>query len=110
MTDKEKLAEQYNAFCEELGLIKPIEILNACEVLDKVYKQGKHDATRWHYPSKGELPKEDANYFVTLERFSNKERIITTTWYSQEDGWGGFEALFYRVIAWQYIEPPQEEV
>jgi len=26
MTDKDKLAEQYNTFCEELGLTKPIVI------------------------------------------------------------------------------------
>lgn len=105
MTDKEKLAEQYNAFCEELGLTKPVEILNACVVLDNVYQQGKHDATVWHYPSRGELPPRgkqvlcwlwNGNYCLAYKR--------------EDDEWttnGRF--TFDGVRCWQYIIPPKEE-
>ena len=66
---------------------------------------------QWHYPSRGEYPTEDASYFVTLEHLRGfKERFVSTASYYKEYGWGGFEPLFYRVVAWMPLpEPPKEE-
>ena len=64
---------------------------------------------QWHYPSKGEYPTEDTSYFVTLEHLCGfKERFVTTASYYKEYGWGGFEPLFYRVVAWMPLPEPYE--
>ena len=65
---------------------------------------------QWRYPSKGELPTEDASYLVTLEHLRGfKERFVTTASYYKEYGWGGFEPLFYRVVAWMLLPEMAKE-
>ena len=65
----------------------------------------------WKYPSKGEVPDKDASYFVTLEHLHGfKERFVTTASYYKEYGWGGFEPLFYRVVAWMPLPEPPKDV
>ena len=101
MTDKEKLAEQYNAFCEAFGIVKPQAILEACVALDKIVELVKVEATKWHYPSKGEYPTDGEQVFVA--------------WTSE----GSYDVVKFRhclwgmklspPYAWQYIEPPKEE-
>jgi len=66
------------------------------------------EATKWHYPSKGELP--DDNEIVLL---SIKGRV----WKRMEFGqWNGqffvandSDYSTKEILAWQYIVPPKEE-
>jgi len=74
------------------------------------YDEGFYDATKWHYPSKGELPEKDVkclvhtiadNYYVALIDSSDK------CWCTGE--------MFEKILRpgdidrWQYIELPKEE-
>ena len=67
----------------------------------------------WHYPSKGELPKEGDKYLVVLFKDDEEPHIAEV-----KDGW--FKHPVFSeylcpcdsdtVFAWQYIVPPKEEV
>ena len=66
----------------------------------------------WHYPSKGELPKEGDKYLVVLFKDDEEPHIAEV-----KDGW--FKHPVFSeylcpcdsdtVFAWQYIVPPKEE-
>lgn len=105
MTDKEKLVEQYNAFCDAFGIVKPQAIIEACVALDNIVEIAKAEATKWHYPSKGEYPTEkDRQYFC-------KVKDCQEEWY-EVVGWTGKYWILNddeQVIAWQYFVPPKEE-
>ena len=75
-------------------------------MLKQAYEQGRADATKWHYPSQGELPPRgeqvlcwlwNGNYILAFIREDNE---WTTNGKNAFDG----------VKCWQYIEPPKEEV
>ena len=60
------------------------------------------EATRWHYPSKGEYPTENGKYLVDW-RGEYGEHIDI-------DQWSNGRWLYIgEVVAWQYIVPPKEE-
>lgn len=67
------------------------------------------EATKWHYPSKGEYPQNNKWVFVYL----NDETCTVGLYCSwSEIKWiDNYEnEIYYRdVVAWQYIVPPKEE-
>ena len=63
------------------------------------------EADRWHYPSRGEYPKEGETVLVAFQEGGS--------WYFadaeyHEGGWASAADLGH-IIAWQYIIPPKEE-
>lgn len=71
------------------------------------------EADRWHYPSKGEYPPKGRqilayawnvhNVLAKYDTFDGKDRFVTF------DAYNGFIEI-KKVIRWQYIIPPKEEV
>ena len=73
------------------------------------YDEGVYDATKWHYPSKGELPPKWGFYLVTLE-YSDKRFVTLASWHELEHKWHGFNGEWYNPIAWMPLpDPPKEE-
>lgn len=73
----------------------------------------------WHYPSKGELPPMDERVYLWMEgdvfpvvakRHAFKSHNEEWSW---DCYWGSGFILKHndeRIVAWQYIVPPKEEV
>lgn len=59
----------------------------------------------WHYPSKGELPEKDGEYFITV-RLEGGGFLNALALYYVDRGWLG---MFNKPYAWQYITSPKEE-
>ena len=59
----------------------------------------------WHYPSKGELPEKDGEYFITV-RLEGGGFLNALALYYVDRGWLG---MFNKPYAWQYITLPKEE-
>lgn len=70
---------------------------------------GYNKANEWHYPSKGELPKEDKEYLVYMNDGTIDIQEITM----DGDGhyyFNGISWAFNDLIAWRELpEPPKEE-
>jgi hypothetical protein len=70
------------------------------------------EATKWHYPSKGEYPPKGKqilayawnvhNVLAKYDTFDGKDVFVTF------DAYNGFIEI-KKVIRWQYIVPPKEE-
>lgn len=111
-----------------------MRLIDADELLKNAYKSGDWDRGEhpmvvdvediegaptvdlWHYPSKGEVPPFDKHLSdenEVLLYFRNKSKAIG--WYiktKDREGWltdYGWEPLD-KVLAWQYIISPKEEV
>lgn len=78
------------------------------------------EASRWHYPSKGEYPPrnskyDDLNYSVNVLTFTDEsvfEPSVVAYYIPEADLWRDCvheEPLEAKVLAWQYIIPPKEE-
>lgn len=73
----------------------------------------------WHYPSKGEYPPMDERVYLWMEgdvfpvvakRHAFKSHNEEWSWYCY---WGSGFILKHndeRIVAWQYIVPPKEEL
>ena len=59
----------------------------------------------WKYPAKGELPKKDGEYLITV-KIEGGGYINAFAIYVVDRGWLG---IFNKPYAWQLIEPPKEE-
>lgn len=59
----------------------------------------------WHYPSKGELPEKDGEYFITV-KIEGGGFLNALALYYVDRGWLG---MFNKPYAWQYITSPKEE-
>lgn len=75
------------------------------------YDAGLH-ADRWHYPSKGEYPKDDEEVLCCFYGLTS----FKVGWYDITDqSWCFHSSIIYpkggadNIIAWQYIVPPKEE-
>lgn len=80
-------------------------------------KENAPTVNLWHYPSKGELPDKDWKKHplnVSKECFVLTKRGVglIATWDNDYETW--FEKATHfsvmEVIAWQYFEPPKEEI
>ena len=61
----------------------------------------------WHYPSRGEYPTENGEYFVTVIRYKETGEMVVDT---DVDRWNGFSWCYFEPIAWMPLpEPPKEE-
>ena len=93
MTDEEK--------CELLGIIQG---------KDKVIQELKK-ANEWHYPSKGEYPKEGENVLcyckiVDVKFYSTGHTVIGGD--SKIRWWSSDRSEKLKVYAWKEITPPKE--
>ena len=97
-----------------------MRLIDADELKKQAYKSGDWDkplvvdvadiddaptVDQWHYPSKGEYPKEGETVLVAFQEdgfwyFANAEY--------HEGGWASVVDLG-NIVAWQYIIPPKEE-
>ena len=79
------------------------------------YDDGKNDTTKWHYPSRGELPDKDWSKHplnVSKECFVVTKRGVGTIARWDDDYRTWFEKprlAVIDVIAWQYFVPPKKE-
>lgn len=117
MSEKDKLVEQYveqyKDLCEALGIIKPIDRIKVCVALAKIAELAKAEATKWHYPSKGEFPEINEIVFLYLKGRVYKPGCFMCVseknyeWCIDCDR--NKEVDRSEVLAWQYIVPPKEE-
>ena len=99
---RKKIMDWISAFSSEQ------DAFNACDLIDSTPTVDK-----WHYPSRGEYPKEGDKYLVVLFKDDEEPHIAEV-----KDGW--FKHPVFSeylcpcdsdtVYAWQYIIPPKEEV
>lgn len=64
----------------------------------------KERIKEWHYPSRGEYPTDDEEVLVIAESDHSRYKSLET-YYPDENEW----STVWKIIAWQYIEPPKEE-
>lgn len=81
------------------------------EKYDALLKENEamREKHRWHYPSKGELPEECETVLGYAIKSEHKMLIEI---YLRDGEWqltNGMLGVGYEVIAWQYIEPPEEQ-
>lgn len=106
MTDKEILQN-----LDKLDMELPFdEIYVGDKYVDvhEVLSEIKERIDPWHYPSKGEYPTEVGRYFCKLK---SEYAGWNNDWY-EAVGWTGECWILNddeKVIAWQYITPPNEE-
>ena len=118
MTDEER-AEEYaddTRIIDEntrvgddcISLVQDFEgnTLDIHERIKRAFLDGFH-ADRWYYPSRGEYPPKEQEYFVAFK--TSKEiyydvRVLNSGLNNLLLGIGE------QIYAWQYIVPPQEEV
>lgn len=67
------------------------------------------EATRWHYPSKGEYPQNDKWVFVYLNDDTATVGLYCS--YTELKWIDNYENKIYEneIVAWQYIIPPKEK-
>lgn len=99
MTDEEKEK------CELLGIIQG---------KDKVIQELKKElnkANEWHYPSKGEYPKECENVLCYCKVYNIKFCSVGHTIIGGDNKirwWSGDRSEKLKVYAWKDITPPKE--
>lgn len=98
----------------EIHARKEPQAVKITKTLWKAVQELEH--TRWHYPSKGEMPDKDWSKHplnVSKECFVFTKRGIGTIARWDEDYRTWFEKMPHlpvtEVIAWKYFEPPKEE-
>lgn len=64
------------------------------------------EATKWHYPSKGEYPPKEQEYFVA---FKTDKEIYCDVRVLNPDLNNLLLGVGEQIYAWQYIIPPKEE-
>ena len=67
---------------------------------------GYNKANEWHYPSKGEYPKENKRYFCKIKAFVGGGTSYECFDYDIE--YGSWKDACGDVIAWKEIVPPKE--
>ena len=95
----EKEAEEYAKDYEGSKYIRTVD-----EVFKNGAEYGYNKANEWHYPSKGELPKELADCLV----YSEGNTMYLS--YLYKGVWQRGARKSFDVIAWQYLPEPPKEV
>ena len=82
------------------------EFLFAKADIRVAYKQGFEDATEWHYPSRGEYPKEGENLLCLVSENFDDYRIGRL---GTDRLWWTNDGVEDDIVCWQYIMPPKEK-
>ena len=111
MTDEERAEEWCKNnmdICKAEGGFGEVPYFGAEErcVAKSAYLDGLH-ADRWHYPSRGEYPPKEQEYFVA---FKTSKEIYYDVRVLNSDLNNLLLGIGEQIYAWQYIVPPQEEV
>ena len=120
--DCNKNKEFFHCCIEQIiGDIYYAPTINEYHFIMKGYEQGFNDkrqeairAERWHYPSKGEYPKENEPVCALVYGF---DKPMIVRWYKDDnedlcwqDCWDYCLYKADEIRCWQYIVPPQEEI
>ena len=103
----EKEAEEY---CMHQSLLEDVRD-NICKAFEDGAKFGYNKANEWHYPSKGEYPKECENVLcyckvVNIKFYSTGHTIIGGD--NKIRWWSSNRSEELNVYAWKKIVPPKE--
>lgn len=108
MSEVEIKAKQYADCLFEGEFETPVLMFKKADIR-VAYMQGFEDATKWHYPSKGEVPDKTDDYLVYLER-DGVGNIIIATYYVGAEEWCFCGDEMLEPVAWMPLpEPPKEE-
>ena len=87
--------------CEEL--IDIVSLVNKSDLERKI--EALEKANEWHYPSKGELPKEDKRYLCKIKAFVGSG--ITYECFDYDSEYSSWKGASGEVIAWKEIVLPE---
>jgi len=106
---EEDLRKRGNDYIDKCTIRQGFVILPEAVRNDLVdmYVAGALDNSRWHYPSKGEVPNKNKIYVLADRSGEGDYDVMFYEHRKDEDVWGG---KFTPPYMWQYIIPPQEEV
>lgn len=103
MRELEKKADKY---AYEVYSTRPLGDDPTDDEIKEAYIQGYKDAMAWHYPSRGEYPKDDEEVLCLL--FSGSPYV--GFWDKEDNLWYFAEFYEEEIKCWQYIIPPKEEI
>ena len=97
----EKEAEEYRKDLKSKFFLSEPQLDLACQG----FKDGLRKANEWHYPSKGEYPKEDKRYLCKIKAFVGGG--INYECFDYDTEYGSWKNACGDVIAWKEIVLPE---
>lgn len=103
----EKEAEEYRKDLKSKFFLSEPQLDCACQGFKDGAEFGYNKANEWHYPSKGEYPKENKRYLCKIER--NVGGGITYECSDYDVEYSSWKDSYGDVIAWKEIVLPKED-